>query len=35
MEDLLMSLDNPGLAMLQWDEVFSVVQVAQRFSRDT
>lgn len=27
MEDLLASLDNPSLAMLQWDEVFSVVQV--------
>lgn len=28
MEDLLASLDHPGLALLQWDEVFSVVQVS-------
>ena len=27
MADLLDCLDNPGLALLQWDEVFSVVEV--------
>ena len=26
--DLLVCLDNPTLAMLQWDEVFSVVEVS-------
>ena len=26
-EDLLYSLDDPLLSLLQWDEVFSVVQV--------
>ena len=28
LEDLLTCLDNPGLALLQWDEVFSVVEVS-------
>ena len=27
MADLLDCLDTPGLALLQWDEVFSVVEV--------
>ena len=27
LEDLLTCLDDPALALLQWDEVFSVVQV--------